>query len=239
MAAYNWSHDPQAAARQLNAVNADAQARVSFAVECVDGLHYLVDLDNHLLPNDVAGEVLGHGWQVVDVAHVRWAATTAITALDLCAAALGRLYCGISGDAWDLSVESARSDHWETLSARRHASGWIAGVRGDHRYNGLLQLLHALAHRVRPRSYSVHVADAVAVSDFATAGPVSAEMMRAHLDAHAKAQAEAEARALAATFKQRTRFTIGGSQLAAPMVLCLARDVATKHVELVTALDWS
>lgn len=95
-----------------NAANVDAQARLSFAIECMDGSHYLVDLDEHLVSSDAATDVLGHHWQVVDMAHVRWPTGTAISALDLCAAALGRLYCGISGD-WDLSVKSAR----ETLTA--------------------------------------------------------------------------------------------------------------------------
>jgi hypothetical protein len=200
MAADNWSRDPQAAGRRPNLMNADAQARLSFAIECVDALHYLVDLDDHLIPNDVATEVLGHGWQVVDIAHVRWAAATAITALDLCAAALGRLYCGMSG--WDLSVEKAARNktHWKTLAAHEQASGWITAVRGDHRYNELLQLRHALTHSVRPRSYIVHLADVSLTSDFATVGAPSAERLREHLDAHARAQAEAEARAEAATF---------------------------------------
>lgn len=112
MAPYEWSRDPEAVARQLNAVNADAQARLTFAVECVNGLHYLADLDNHLVPRDAATAVLEHGWQVIDMAHVRWAAGSAITALDLCAAALGRRYCGITGDERDLSVEAAREKHW-------------------------------------------------------------------------------------------------------------------------------
>jgi len=50
------------------------------------------------------------------MAHVRWAAGSAITALDLCAAALGRLYCGITDDQLDLFVESARENHWKTLA---------------------------------------------------------------------------------------------------------------------------
>lgn len=240
MSAHDWSTDPQAAARRLNVVNADAQARLSFAVECVNGLHYLVDLDEHLVPIDAATNVLDHNWQVVDIAHVRWASTSAITALDLCAAALGRLYCGISDDDRDLSVESARRSHWETLAAAPgQPSRWISAVRGDHRYNALLQLRHDLTHKVRPRSYSVRVADVSLTSDFATVGPPSPDIIRAHTEAHAKAQAEAEARAQAASGTDRTRFTVGGRQLPVPMVLRLATDVATKHVEAFIADGWS
>jgi hypothetical protein len=105
------------------------------ASRCVNGLHYLADLDEHLVPLDAATDVLSHGWQVVDMAHVRWPAGSGITALDLCAAALGRLYCGIADDdTWDLPVESARDNHWETLTtAPGEPARWIAAVRGDHR----------------------------------------------------------------------------------------------------------
>src|ERR1700759_5504995 len=34
---------------------------------------------------------------VVDIAHVRWATMNAITAIDLCAATLGRMFCGHTG----------------------------------------------------------------------------------------------------------------------------------------------
>jgi ketosteroid isomerase-like protein len=192
----------------------------------------LADLDEHLVPRDAATDVLRHAWQVVDMAHVRWAAGSGITALDLCAAALGRLYCGIADDKWDLSVESARDKHWETLTtAPGEPSRWIAAVRGDHRYKGLLQLRPELTHRVRPRSYSVHVADAIHISD--RAGPWSPEDARAH----AEAQAEAEARASAASVTHRTRFVVGDRELSVPQVVRLARDLATRHVEAFLALD--
>jgi hypothetical protein len=155
MPRHSWARDPQIAARRINSIDAEAQARLSFAVECVDGLHYLVDLDKHLVPNDVATDVLNHNWQVVDMAHVRWAAGSAITALDL-AAALGRLFCGISGEERDLSVQSAKGRHLAALRAARggEPARWIVTLRGDHRYQDLLELRHALTHRVRTRKSS-------------------------------------------------------------------------------------
>lgn len=232
MAPHEWSGDPEAAARRLSRVNGDAQARVSFAVECVNGLHYLADLDDHLVPRDAATNVLSHGWQAVDMAHARWAAGSAITALDLCAAALGRLYCGISGDRRDLSVESVRDKHWETLTtALGNPSRWIAAVRGDHRYKDLLRLRHELTHQVQPRSYSVHVADVLNTSD--RVGPWSPEDALAH----AEAQAAAQARAAATSVTHRTRFVIGDRELPVPVVIRLARDVATEHVEAFLKLD--
>ena len=239
MAPYEWSRDPIAAAHRLNPANPAAQARLTFAVECVDGLHYLTDLDEHLIPIDTATPVLGHNWQVVDMAHVRWAADSAITALDLCAAVLGRLYCGITEDKRDLSVGSARAEHWKAehwkalTVAPGEPSKWVAAVRGDDGYKLLLELRHELTHRVRPRSYSVRTADASLTSDHV--GPWSPEAARAH----AEAAAEAQARAEAASGTDRTRFPIGGRHLPVPEVLRLARDVATKHVEAFIELDLS
>ncbi len=116
MPPHSWPRDPQATARRINSLDHDAQARLSFAVECVDGLHYLVDLDDHLLPGKVATDVLTHNWQVVDMAHVRWASGSAITALDLCAAALGRLF-------W-LSGHNRR---WNHANARSCGSVSVTG----------------------------------------------------------------------------------------------------------------
>ena len=41
---------------------ASEQSRLSFAVECVNGLHYLADLDDDLIPRDAATDVLAHEW---------------------------------------------------------------------------------------------------------------------------------------------------------------------------------
>jgi hypothetical protein len=234
MAPYEWSQDPVAAAHRLSSANADAQARLTFAVECVNGLHYLVDLDEHLVPTDAATQVLSHNWQVVDMAHVRWAASSAITALNLCAAALGRLYCEIRGNKKDLTVQSDALD-----AVPGKPSNWITAVRCDDHYIGLRELRDALTHRVRERCYSVRTADAVRIADTSLTsdhvGARSPEAARAHAEAVAEAQPHAEA----ASGTDRTRFLIDDRNLPVPEVLRLARDVATKHVEAFIALDFS
>jgi hypothetical protein len=40
---------------------------------------------------------------VLDISHVRWATANAITAIDLCAATMGRLFCDQTG-AWELDL---------------------------------------------------------------------------------------------------------------------------------------
>jgi len=63
-----------------------------WAAWAVEALHYLDDLDQ--VQTHYPTPVQGHHPDIIDIAHVRWVTGTAITALDLCAAALGRLYCG-------------------------------------------------------------------------------------------------------------------------------------------------
>jgi hypothetical protein len=216
-------------------------ARISFAVECVNGLHYLFDIDGQLVPRDAATDILGHNWQAVDMAHVRWAAGSAITAVDLCAAALGRLYCGVSDDdARDLDLEGIkRREHRDVLrAAPGDPAEWAAHVRGDKRYSDLLDLRQQLTHRIRPRHYKVELHEAVHISDYAEIAPQtleerkqSQERRREHMAAHAEAQAREEAEAAARNVTRRTRFALLATEMAVPTILRLARDVATEHVE--------
>lgn len=238
MAPHDWRSDAAAIAQRLSG---DVSAPISFAVECVNGLHYLCDIDGQLVPRDAATDVLGHNWQVVDMAHARWAAGSAITAVDLCAAALGRLYCGISSDdARDLDLDGIKSrEHRDVLrAAPGDPAEWAARVRGDHRYSDLLELRHQLTHRVRPRHYKVELHEALHVSDYAEIAPQTLEerkqaqeRRRAHMAAHAEAQARKEAEAAARNVTRRTRFALGASEMPVPKILRVARDVATEHVE--------
>ncbi|MDP9183748.1 MAG: hypothetical protein M3P04_13350, partial [Actinomycetota bacterium] len=62
----------------------------------------------------------------MDISHVRWATSNAITALDLCAATLGTLFCGNTG-GHELSLRSfdpniPRSSRQTAAVARRRAA---------------------------------------------------------------------------------------------------------------------
>ncbi len=65
----------------------DPAALVRWAMWAVDSLFYLSDLDAQV---DVPSPPGSHSWEVVDLAHARWAASTSVGAIDLCAAALAR-----------------------------------------------------------------------------------------------------------------------------------------------------
>src|SRR5262245_13134005 len=92
-----WTCNPGSAIPDFETRHKNPQAAALFAwvQYTVESLYYLDDID---LAFDSSQSVAGgHNPDVVDVAHVRWATSTCITALDLCAAGLGRSFCGHSG----------------------------------------------------------------------------------------------------------------------------------------------
>jgi len=95
MVRISWVKDPVTVVQGYEARHGKSQlaSLLLWATWAVEGLYYLDDLDATIqagYPNSVSS----HHPDVVDIAHVRWATGTAITAIDLCAAVLGRLYCG-------------------------------------------------------------------------------------------------------------------------------------------------
>lgn len=94
MPPHNWQVDPLELIRQFeDRHNSPAGgALLLWAVWTVDSLHYLDDLD--LAFTGSLLEMAGHDPSMIDVAHARWAAGTSISSLDLCAAGLGRTFCG-------------------------------------------------------------------------------------------------------------------------------------------------
>jgi hypothetical protein len=94
-------------------------------------------LDQALDPSQAT--VRGHSADVVDVAHARWAATTCITAVDLCAAGLGRALCGhrkrlelALGD-FDLKRKPKRAAHLRA-NLQKQAQQWIDSVSSNPDY---------------------------------------------------------------------------------------------------------
>lgn len=137
-----WPPTTQSAIELLSSRNADASSCVLWATSAVDGLAYLDDLD--VVLDSSARFATGHDALVVDVAHARWAAGTAMTALDLCAAAIGFLYLpartwyydmGDILEALDRAIKAATtSSSWAGRLGwppRKGVRQWIVGVRGD------------------------------------------------------------------------------------------------------------
>jgi hypothetical protein len=97
------------------------------------------------------------GGDLVDISHVRWATANAITAIDLCAATIGRLFCGVSG-MWELSLRdfesTGSSRHQAEVAARRalvpqNAQDflrWVDDTLADPRYIELHDARNPFTH---------------------------------------------------------------------------------------------
>ena len=103
--------------------NPSAGALFAWAASTMESLHYLDDIDRVY---DTSHTVVGaHHADVVDVAHARWATSTCITALDLCAAGLGRSFCAHSGPrerdlaCFDSNQPSKRQAAWQARRSGR------------------------------------------------------------------------------------------------------------------------
>ena len=135
----------------------DTGALIMWATMTVEGLHYLDDLDS--LHYGACSPGKDHLPDIINMAHVRWATGSAITALDLCAAAIGRECCGWTGprelDLRDFDPSLSRSSRIHcraSLSAT--AKGWVDQVLADPRYKDVLGTRNPLTHsRLRRRLY--------------------------------------------------------------------------------------
>ncbi len=149
MPSFNWTNDPSQIIvdfeKRYRAP--EASALLSWAVSSVEALHYLADLDQTY--NDTRLLPAGHKPDVVDVAHARWATSTSITALDLCAAAFGRAFCNNSGpqelDLGNLDPSRRSTKHRRQLPLR--ALNWVDGVFASQDFVRIKIARDSLIHR--------------------------------------------------------------------------------------------
>jgi hypothetical protein len=116
------------------------------AVWSVQHLRYLVGLDS-IAP---LASTLCPAWslQVIDYAHGHWAAVTAVTAIDRCAAALGRLLPekknGFAYSLADLNQEKSGKRPLEDFSL---VNRWVQGAISDPEYRLVADFRHPMVHR--------------------------------------------------------------------------------------------
>ena len=118
----------------------------------VEGMDYLADIDSQR-PTTYSGQ---EEQRVVDLSHARWATVDAVTAIDLCAAALGRMHCGYP-DAKGREMDFGQAKGNATLLALPECTAWLAGVRGDSEYASVKELRDALVHRTARRRIDVEI----------------------------------------------------------------------------------
>ena len=152
-----WTKDPVTIVRDFETRNGQTwlSPLSMWAVWAVESLHYLDDLDASQA--DYPNAVGAHHADIVDIAHVRWAAGTAITALDLCAAALGRMYCGWSKKHEpDLRYFDLQARAKDAATLRRALpppmSLWVDRVLADGRYKMIQDARNRFTHAFMNRS---------------------------------------------------------------------------------------
>ena len=124
---------------------------VNAAGRAAESLVYLAELDDHRFKN--TWPVDDHQNNVVDDGHVRWAATSALTSLDLCMAAAARLGGFAQGpprseddirDYYRVTRAGKTEDHRSRVTPPWRS--WIDNVIADGRYDKLLRVRNALVH---------------------------------------------------------------------------------------------
>lgn len=135
-----------------------AGALFAWAASTTESLHYLDDIDQAY---DASRTVAGaHRADVVDVAHARWATSACITALDLCAAGLGRSFCVHSGPreldlaCFDSSQPSKRQAAWRARLPQL-ALQWVDCVLTDADYKKVKAARDWLIHSRLNRHFSM------------------------------------------------------------------------------------
>jgi hypothetical protein len=163
----NWPSDPIGLVQQFEAQhgNPAAGALFSWAAWSVDCLHYLDDVDRAFDMDPVG--VYGHRQDVIDVAHSRWATSTCITALDLCAAGLARAFCG-HADVRELDLVGfdpavGNQNAVAQKQARRAqlpgpALNWVAAVLADPDYSTIKAARNWLIHSRGTRHFGFDTA---------------------------------------------------------------------------------
>jgi hypothetical protein len=150
-----WTKDPSTVSQDYQARHGPNSLDPLFmwATHTVEALYYLGDLDK--IQANPTNSNSPHDPVIVDMAHVRWATTTTITALDLCAAGLGRQYCN-----WTIRNEPDLRDFKQANNRRQlppSALQWVDAVLTDPRYKNVLNARNSLTHSRLIRHFVVNL----------------------------------------------------------------------------------
>jgi hypothetical protein len=155
-----WASDPIVSIQDFESrhESATAGALFAWAVGAVESLHYLDDIDRAF---DTSGAAIGgHRPDIVDVSHARWATGTAATAIDLCAAGLGRVFCNNNSNRefalaqFDPSEKKAQQ-HRARLPS--DAQKWVDTVLSDPAFREIKRARHWLTHSRLKRHFTMSI----------------------------------------------------------------------------------
>jgi hypothetical protein len=171
-----WTVDPLEANQRLDEryPGREAGQLAAWAAWTVEGMDYLADIDSQR-PATYSGQ---EEQRAIDLSHARWATVDAVTAIDLCAAALGRMHCGYP-DERGREMDFGNAKKNSKLRDRRDCQLWIEAVTSDPAYDQTWKLRDALVHRTA-RS-PIHVALSPALGALGVGGGARFSRVRLHL----------------------------------------------------------
>jgi hypothetical protein len=151
-----WPRNPEKVDQDFNTRHGAGSLPSAFiwAVWTAEGSDFLQKVDAGYPAGPVPPGAPNPG--LVDISHVRWATGNAITAIDLCAATIGHLFCGHRG-ARELSLRdfepacSASARHQAAVARRRGSLPqdflkWIDDTLADQRYIDLHSARNPFTH---------------------------------------------------------------------------------------------
>jgi hypothetical protein len=129
----------------------EAGALLTWAIWTTDSLSYLERVDEEAFGGQRRGLYEYHP-STVDLAHVRWASGSAITAIDLCAGVLGRKYYKSGGR--ELALSDFFGDDGAKLRALlpTQAALWVTTTNGHHKYQTVKRARKPMTHSVLART---------------------------------------------------------------------------------------
>lgn len=151
MPPFSWASDPLVVIKDFEARHKSPSAGALFmwAISTTESLHCLDDIDR--IYNTLHVSAGNHRADVIDVAHARWATSSCITVLDLCAAGLGHSFCSnttpreLDLGCFDANRASKRRLVWQ-VAIPQLALQWVTNVLGDGDYREIKAARDSLIH---------------------------------------------------------------------------------------------
>jgi hypothetical protein len=129
-----------------------------WAQDAVETLDWLVCLDGYAFAGD-RSRLCGRDPRVIDVAHVRWALASAVTALDLCAVELAYRYGDF--EFWSEHAPTLEQVHsnlrGDDPKVAARVEKWFADVIADPDYGTVRSARNPLTHRLIVRSAIISI----------------------------------------------------------------------------------
>lgn len=151
MSPITWPLDPVKVSQGFHSRHGDSALGplLMWATWTAESLVYLEGVDD--VQSNYPASVNGFHPDVIDIAHVRWASSSSVTAVDLCAAALARLLCGWSKEkeadlrSFDPSINPQQSGRLRAQLPEQ-ARAWVDAVLADPRYKTIQVARNPLTH---------------------------------------------------------------------------------------------